>query len=385
MILIAGIFWFLLFLVVYSYFIYPILIGVWAVIHPAKRARNESYQPSVAMVLAAYNEESVIAEKIENFTALDYPQDKISLYIGSDGSSDKTNEILSACHIKNVHAMLYQERSGKAGVLNRLIQNVTADILVFSDANTIYEPGAIKKLVRHFADDKVGGVCGLLVLTSPNDNSGGKGERTYWAYENFIKRMEGAIKTVLGANGAIYALRRFLFHPLPESKMISDDFYIPLKAVEAGYDVVYDNTAKAHEKTSPTLEGEFTRKVRIGASNFNGLKEIKSLLHPGRGFVALALWSHKVIRWFVPFILLGLFFMNANLTRYAPYNFFFLVQLLFYSFAFVGHLLEKNGKSCPAVFRYPLYFVAMNAAIFVGFIKFVRGTQKAAWTRVERI
>ncbi len=384
MILVAGIFWFLLFLVVYSYFLYPVLIGMWAVLRPAQRVLDDNYTPSVAMVLSAYNEESVIAEKIENFSALDYPPDRITLYIGSDGSADKTNDILRSCQIKNVRAELYKERSGKAAVLNRLMKKVTADIVVFSDANTIYDPLAIRKLVRHFIDERIGGVCGLLVLSSPNDNTGGEGERTYWAYENFIKRMEGKIKTVLGANGAIYALRPRLFHPLPESKMISDDFFIPLKAVEAGYDVAYDNTAKAYEKTSPSLEGEFTRKVRIGASNFNGLTEIKALLHPRRGFVAFALWSHKVIRWFVPFILLFMLLCHVYLLPVYPYGPLFVLHMLFYLFALTGHVLETNNIKNPGLFRYPLYFVAMNAAMFVGFIKFLRGTQKTAWTRVER-
>lgn len=385
MILVSGTFWFLLFLILYSYFIYPILVGIWAAVRPVNRVVDENYTPSVAMVFAAYNEESVITEKIENFKALDYPPNQISLYIGSDGSSDRTNAILETYQGDNINPFLYEQRSGKAAVLNRLLKNVDADIVIFSDANTIYDSQAVKKLVRHFADERVGGVCGLLVLSNPNENTGGEGERAYWAYENFIKRMEGKIKTVLGANGAIYALRLSLFHPLPESKMISDDFFIPLKAVEAGYDVVYDNTAQAYEKTSPTLEGEFTRKVRIGASNFNGLKEIKTLLNPRQGFVAFALWSHKVIRWFVPFILIGVFLCNANLTNYSPYSLLFILQILFYIFALVGHLFEKNGKVCPVLFRYPLYFVAMNAAMFVGFIKFLFGTQKTAWTRVERV
>lgn len=379
----AFIYWFCITIIFYSFIYYPLVVRFLAKTMPKKRKRGASHLPCVSILVAAYNEESHIADKIQNYKNLNYPKDKIEILFGSDGSTDKTNEILKSQADDNIRTFFYGSRSGKAATLNRLVKNAKGKILIFSDANTVYESDAISKLVRHFQDESVGGVCGQLRLINPMSKIESEGERLYWGYENNLKKHEAEVKTVLGANGAIYALRKDLFHPLPENKVIVDDFLIPLRAVIDGYDIVYDEEAIATETVSPHLKAEFSRKTRIGAGNFNTLSEIKSLLNPSRGFVAFALWSHKIFRWFAPFFLAGAFISNLFLLDSLFYVYTFTLQIFFYLSALFGLYLDKKGKAIK-IFTYPLYFSAINLAMAIGFFKFLTGSQKPAWSRVER-
>ena len=362
---------------------YPILLFLIANLFSNKREVDTKYCPKITMLVAAYNEESNILKKIENFTHINYPKNKMELIIGSDGSNDKTNEIITDNASEQIRPILYSNRRGKAAVLNDIVQKAQGDILIFSDANTIYDKHAINKLVCYFSDKNIGGVCGRLVLLNPNSNLGGKGEQLYWNYENFLKRYEGKFKTVLGANGAIYALRKDLYQRLPEDKVIMDDFILPLKAVEQGYDVIYDAKAFAEETTSPDVKGEFQRKVRIGAANYNAIKEIKKLLNPRRGFVAFGLWSHKILRWFIPFLLIIFFVTNLFLLSHIHYIVFMCLQILFYLIALLGYFLNNSKYSLRILF-YPFYFCTINLALAIGFYKFLTQSQKPAWKRVER-
>ncbi|MDW7679829.1 MAG: glycosyltransferase family 2 protein [bacterium] len=381
--MISLIFWLSLSILFFSYVIYPIIVVVIAKLFPKTRKINENLRPTVSMIVSAYNEEKNLPEKLENFRKLNYPSDKIELVIGSDASSDKTNEMLSNLKDKNIRAFIYQNRSGKSAVLNKLVKEANGAIFIFSDANTIYHKDAIIKLVRHFGDKNIGGVCGFLKLKNPNKNIGGIGEQFYWNFENILKSCEGKIKTVIGANGAIYALRKELFHPLPEDKVVMDDFLIPLKAVEMGYDVIYEGEALAEETTSPDLKGEYYRKIRIGAANFNALVEIKNLLRPSRGFVSVSLWFHKVFRWFAPFLFVATFLSNLFFALRGSYQLLFLLQLIFYGSAIAGYFFIKKKNSLK-IFIYPYYFCAINLALAVGFYKFLTKTQKPAWGRIDR-
>jgi poly-beta-1,6-N-acetyl-D-glucosamine synthase len=380
----AAIFFWTTFLIIfYSYLGYPLIVALICYFYPFQRARNKYTNPNISVVVSAYNEEAIIATKIKNFISLDYPAQKLELLIGSDGSTDKTNQILSQYRSKRIRTFIYKNRGGKSSVLNRLVREAKGEILVFSDANTIYEKDSIRKLIQHFGDKSIGGVCGKLQLINPNDNTGGKGETLYWDYENKLKYYESKIQTVLGANGAIYALRRELYSPLPEHKVIMDDFVAPLKVVEKGYRVIYEPEAMGVETTSPDMEGEFRRKIRIGAANFNALSEIKSLLNPKKGFVAMGLWSHKIFRWFAPFLLLICFISNIFLMSVPFYRFIFLAQIALYIAALTAFLLNRRGISIK-VLGYPFYFCVVNLALAVGFFKFLTKSQKPAWHRVER-
>ncbi|MEI7907181.1 MAG: glycosyltransferase family 2 protein, partial [Bacteroidota bacterium] len=254
---------------------------------------------TISVIISAYNEESIIRQRIENLLSLDYPKEKVEILIGSDGSSDGTNAIAAEYASQNVTLIAFPDRRGKASVLNDLALKANNEILIFSDANTFYDKNVFKNFVRHFSDESIGGVCGYLQLRSSDDNSGGKGESFYWEYENRIKELEGNYHTTFGATGAIYAIRKHLFRPLPAAIAITDDFLIPMNVVAQGYRIIYDKTVYGWEDSTESSMKEFHRKIRISAGNFNCLKDIIHLLHPKYGFIAFGFFSHKIIRWFV--------------------------------------------------------------------------------------
>ncbi len=378
------IFWTSLIIILYSYFGYPALLYFLTRFYRRKRRIDDQYRPSISLIISAYNEQDTLQSKLENCYQLDYPKKRLEILIGSDGSDDQTNQILDESDQSLIKPYIYKKRSGKASVVNRLVKQAQGTILVFSDANTLYDRNALKNMVKHFADAKVGGVCGRLCLLNPNQKSSGQGESLYWKYETRIKKWEGQIKTVIGANGAIYAIRKSLYRPLSTKKILVDDFVISLKVVEAGYDVVFDDKAIAYETTSTKLKGEFKRKTRIGVSNFNSISQLKSLLNPLRGFAAFGFWSHKIIRWFIPFFFIATFISNIFILYLTLYRIVMLLQLLFYFLAIVAYVLDKMHK-CPKYLLIPYYLCAVNLGLFVGFIKFLKGNQKLTWGRVERI
>ncbi len=377
------IFWLSAFLIFHTYIGYPFVLVVLSVFSAKLRVYDENYLPTVSMIFAAYNEDSIIEEKLENCKALDYPAEKLEILIGSDGCTDRTNEIARKNINDRIQLKAFTQRRGKAAVLNDLAGAAHGDILVFSDANSMYKGDAIRRLVGFFADKKVGGVCGRLVLFSHGGKLEADGERLYWDYENYLKYLEGRIKTVIGANGAIYAIKRELFRALPTQEIITDDFVIALRVVQAGQDVIYEKDAVAWEYTSPNVRTEFKRKMRIGAANYFGIRHVLSLLNPFKGFVAFGLWSHKIIRWIVPLLLLAIFTANLFLLNQAHYRFVFVAQTIFYGIALVAWILDRLGKPIRWLV-YPYYFVMANLALLVGFFKFVMNSEKPAWTRVER-
>jgi len=378
------IFWISSMLIIYTYLLYPLMVLVWAHLWPQPVKADVGHTPYVSMVVAAYNEEDVLEAKIENCLALDYPPDRIEFLFGSDGSSDRTDEILDSCGDPRIRGLFYPDRAGKLSVLNKVVPQARGELLVFSDANSMYDPRAVRALVSHFADPDVGGVCGRLRLMPLEDNAGSKGEGLYWRYENLIKKAEGAIRSVIGANGAIYAIRRRLFRPLPTEVALADDFLIPLRVLEDARRVTYEPRAVATENTSPDMREEFVRKVRIAAANFSALPYIAPMLSPLRGFVAWALWSHKILRWLVPFLALGALGANLLILRHGPlYVGVLIVQAMIYVGAlgayFGDRLFGRAGVLLPFY-----YFAMVNVALALGFWRSVTGRQEVAWKRVPR-
>ncbi len=377
------IFWFCLGLIAFSYLIYPGLIMVLAIIFPRSTKSDPGEYPEIAMVISAYNEETVLDKKIENCLAIDYPDDKINFVFGSDGSIDRTNEILaSASH--RIQSRIYPEREGKIRVLNKLIPDIKEELLLFSDANTLYQPESVKLLVRHFSDPIVGGVCGKLNLVKPSQTPGRTGEGLYWRYENLIKQAEGKINSVISANGAIFAIRRDLFESLPEDKIVNDDFSNTLSILRQNKRVIFEPCAIAEENTSPDMMSEFNRRIRIAALNFNALPELLPFLHPKYGFTALAIFSHKIVRWLVPFLGVGMLISNILLVgQRGIYIIFLTGQGLVYLAALLGFLgdkiFNKSGLFLPLY-----YLVLMNIAQVIGFWRSLTKTQKQAWERVSR-
>jgi len=379
-------FWFCLFLIVYSYAVYPIALLLLSKIHLKTRIRNANRLPSVSFVIAAYNEQDVIENKLRNCLSMNYPKTKIEFLIGSDHSTDGTDTLVRrfARRHRRIRLFAFPLREGKAYVMNKIVPRAKGDILVFSDANTLYHADSVRRMVSHFADAGVGGVCGKLVLVNPNDNTGGQGETLYWNYENLVKRLEGRIRTVFGATGGIYAIRKRLFQPLPRSRTsINDDFLIPMRIIAKGFDVVYDDKAKAREFVSYSAQDEFRRKVRIGTGNVFTFIHILPLLHPRHGFIAFGLWSHKIIRWAVPFLMALLFLLNVGLLGMPFFRWVFGFQVLFYLCAFAGWLVDRRGKTLKPL-SICFYFVGINLALLIGYVNYFTGSIPPAWDRLER-
>jgi cellulose synthase/poly-beta-1,6-N-acetylglucosamine synthase-like glycosyltransferase len=216
-----------------------------------------------------------------------------------------------------------------------------------------------------------------------NWSVGGIGEGSYWTYENALKRMESDIRSTLGATGAVYAIRKSLFEVLPTSKPVTDDFLIAAKIARKGFDIKYEPRAKAYEKPSGSVAGEFTRKVRIGAANLHGLAEYWQMLGPRFGFVAWALWSRKIIRWAVPFLLIMALVCSLILAQESQlYRGFVIAEVIFVAAAAVGFILDRMGVKA-GFFGFPYYFLAMNSALFVGALRFLRGREPTTWKVVR--
>jgi cellulose synthase/poly-beta-1,6-N-acetylglucosamine synthase-like glycosyltransferase len=395
--------WIILFLlaaavVVYSYLIYPVLLFVmhlakavgesarFLVTREGRRAEDregfdEETLPSVSFVLAAYNEEAILESKIRNFLALDYPSAKKELLIGSDASDDRTAALARAVGDPRVRVFDYRERSGKIGVLQKLVPEATGDILVFTDANTFLEPRALRMLVRPFADDRVGAVCGELRLQAPDGTL--QSEGAYWRYETILKTLENRFGCVLGANGGNYAVRRSLFPDIPPNTII-EDFVIPLKIRGLGYRTPFEPRAIAIETNPVDPRAEFRRRSRIGAGNAQSISLIGHLLSPRHGMLAFALWSHKVLRWLVPYALVIALLANVALLDRPLFVVFFILQLLFYAAAAVGWVRQLQDRK-PGVFGIPYMFVVLNIALAVGYAKFALGKYGVQWDRTGRV
>lgn len=379
-------FWVCLFEVAYTYAIYPVVI--WLCARRFGRPKIEVTEPvqwpSVTFLMAAYNEADVIAETIRGVLNVDYPADRFEVVIGSDGSSDQTVAIATEVGGNRIRVFDYRQRRGKASVLNSSIEEITSEILVLSDANTQIDPQAVRSLLRWFGDPMVGAVCGRLVLTDPLTGSNADG--LYWKYETFLKICEARLDALLGANGAIYAIRRDLYAPIPPGTIV-DDFVIPLLAKQkTGCRILYESEAIAREETPADVSAEFHRRSRIGAGGFQSIGMLWQMLDPRRGWVAFAFLSHKLLRWFCPFFLIGLVISNLllMLSGNPLYFGFMMAQVIFYSIAAFAALIPSRHRILKPL-RLATMFTSMNAALLVGFFRWIRGSQKGVWKRTERL
>jgi cellulose synthase/poly-beta-1,6-N-acetylglucosamine synthase-like glycosyltransferase len=380
--MIQFLFWFSLGTILYTYLIYPFLIAVFALVF-GKNPTSKDMYPKVSLVVSMYNESKVIADKIANSFGLNYPKDKIEIVLGSDGSIDKTAEIVKSYNDTRIKFYDFPVRRGKISVINDLIGKSTGEIIILSDANTILENNAVKELVSWFHDTSVGCVCGKLELKAADDGHNAEFEGIYWKYESFIKEQEGKLGCLLGANGGIYAIRKELFSPLPADTII-DDFLIPIRILYAGYKVYYNASALAYEETAKTIAQESIRKVRIGAGNYQAMVYACDLLNISHGLSSFVFWSHKVLRWFVPFLLIIVLLSNLLLIRQSFYLILFLLQLIFYLCVFTGFLIDKFRVSKFKIFVGFYYFYLMNLSLLLGFFNFLRGKQTAVWIRTDR-
>ncbi len=379
--------------VAYTYFGYPIVLMAWTGLNeamagvrfvmggPDRRARRcDDRWPLLTVVIAAHDEESCIRQKVENCLALDYPAAKLEVLVGCDGCSDRTAESARSTGDARV-IVIEAPRSGKATVLSRLVPLAKGDLVLLTDANTMIDKRAAKALVRHFHDASVGAVVGRLRLY--NRVKRDYEESLYWKYETVLKYHEGKQGCVLGANGGIYAVRRLLFQPLRDTT-ITDDFVVAVRIAARGWRIPYEPEAIAFEETTEDVEQDFGRRARIGAGNWQSLALVPEALDPRTGFLCFSFVSHKLLRWLAPLFLgvaLAASFpaaVGGGLVTKA----LLAGQLAFYALALAGKLHLRGPLRRPASLAH--YFVSMNAALAVGFWRFVRGSQGAAWSRTER-
>ncbi len=346
-----------------------------------RRPNNIGELPNVSIIIAAFNEESCIEERVKNLLSLDYPNDKLNIHVGSDGSSDKTAEILKSITADNFTAHIFEENRGKMSVLNDLVAQAKDDILVMSDANTHFNCDAIHKLVRHFQKDDIGAVCGELHLIDAK--SGDNKDSLYWRYEQVLKFHESRIGALLGANGAIYAIRRNLFKPLPANTIV-DDYQIVMNVAKQKYRTTYDPEAIATEEVAPNLRAEEGRRIRIGLGNYQAFFSMGWALNPLLGWRFITYVSHKVCRWFVPHLMLIALISNCFLLEEALYQAILISQVLFYLIAFYGIKSQKSGKSVNAAIGLIAFFVSMNVALMRGFFLYFNSNVQGTWERTTR-
>ncbi len=355
---------------VYVYIGYPILLwGLQAVFRSSPP--QQPVEPSVSLLVAAYNEGAVIAEKIRNSLALDYPVDKLEIVVASDGSRDATAEIVRSFTGsaggtgREVRLLNYEQNRGKMAVLNDAVPQLRGDIVAFSDASSMLAANSVRTLVQSFHDPRVGAASGVYRLLKKDQAQLGSQEDLYWKYETFLKVQEAKLGAFTGAHGSLYAIRRALY-PFPSAATINDDFTIPMRILERGHRVAYQPAAVAYEEAHE-MEG-FSRRVRITAGNIEQLREIKSLIWPPRPFVLFCLLSHKTGRLLVPVFMLLALAANIVLRRQFPYNGLLLAQALFYGLAVLGALVSLK----PKVLRLPYYFCMINSALFAWVYQAVR-------------
>jgi cellulose synthase/poly-beta-1,6-N-acetylglucosamine synthase-like glycosyltransferase len=384
------VFWACLALIAHTYLAYPVLLFAvycaaqvrrdWAYLTGDRERRQEvlppAEQPAVSIIIPAYNEARRLPDKLANLRQIEYPPDKLELIFVSDGSTDGTNDLLKSLREPHARIVVLPVRQGKPTALNHGVRAARHDLLVLCDAATLFTPGAIGRLVRHFRDPRVGVVCGMLQFSGSGEFPHTEG--VYWKYERMLRIMEGRLGATLTASGAIYALRRECYRPLTADVLI-DDFVIPMQARKQGYRVVLDPEAVATEFAAESVRDEFSRRVRLAAGSFRALGEFLRTPLPPFTFVAFV--SHKVLRWVLPFLMIGLLLSNAWLLDDALYRAVFIGQLVFYLWAGLGFLFRDRMRRV----RFGLigyFLVSIHLAFLVGFARFLTGREKATWQRV---
>jgi cellulose synthase/poly-beta-1,6-N-acetylglucosamine synthase-like glycosyltransferase len=372
-------FWLSLAMVVYVYIGFPLLVVLIGKLRN-RQVHRQSITPTVSFVIAAYNEAQNIAERLDNVLSQEYPSDALEIIVASDGSNDATASIVASYASRGVR-LLDLPRRGKIHALNDAVTHANGEILVFSDANIIFERQTLRLLVRNFADPEVGGVTGNRIYTiDSGSDSSSRGERLYWSYDKWLKQLESLTGSIVSGDGAIHAIRRELYQPLTASA-VTDDFAISTAVIEQGRRLVFESEACAYEVAIPAAEREFWRKVRLMTRGLRGLILRKRLLNPFRyGFYALSLLSHKLLRRFVPVFLILMFFFSILAS--ADNRFYVgvvLAQTCFYGLACVGYLGRRTNIGQKKYFYIPFFYCLANIAALFSIIKLIRGDHIELW------
>jgi cellulose synthase/poly-beta-1,6-N-acetylglucosamine synthase-like glycosyltransferase len=372
----AILFWFCLLLTLYVYLGYPLLIAIIGSLFKSN-VKKGNITPGVSLIISAFNEEKIIAEKLNNTLDLNY-SGEIEVIVASDCSTDATDDIVREYSDKGIVLNRIDKRQGKTLALNQTLPKATGEIIVFSDANAMYEPDAIEKLVRNFNDQAVGCVSGESRYVTSVFRGVIEQEKRYWQYERFLKIRESRLGSLVGADGAIFAVRRELCTPMIKEDI--NDFIIPLRIVAKGWRAVYEKDAIAYEHTVSTAQKGFRQKARIVNRSCNGFFKVKELLNPFKyGFFAVQLVSHKVLRWLSPFFMILMFLSNLLLLSHgAVYQLVFVPHFLFYFAALLG-LLTRSRAKWAKLFYACYYFFLMNLASLIGVLKYLFGKVETTW------
>ena len=363
-----------------TYLIYPAALILVGANKKAPPIKNSSY--SVGVIIAAYNEENVIAKKIQTILDSDYPLEKINIYVGSDASTDKTNELIASFqeNHSNVHLKIFPGRSGKAYIINDLTKECPDDVFILTDANVFFTKDTISNLVRHFSNSKTKQVCANIIKTSDKNVQIQGLEKKYLWFENTIKLKESNTwGFVIGAEGGCYAIRRESYTPVPKN-FFMDDFFITMSVIKNKGEVLFDDEAIVYEDLPIESAEEFKRKIRISIGNYQNLAAFKSLLWPMWEPIAFAFISHKILRWLTPFFLLGLFIASVLLVFF---NDFFVYVSLLQALLFLTPLAIPFVKKIKPIL-FVAHFYNMNLALLIGFFTYLKGVKSSVWQPTPR-
>jgi len=383
MMIVEIIFWLSTFLLLYSYVLYPLLLRLLAI---GKKQNVEVYDerdplPDIAILLAVHNEQQVIDRKITSTFNTAYPLEKITFFIGSDASTDNTNNIIQALQVQypNLKFKEYENRVGKASIINQLVQEADAQILIMTDANVEFERDTLFHLVKHFKNDSIAQVGANITSQKFKKEGISLPEKTYMKYEKNIKYLEGIIwGTMVGAFGGCYAMRKELHTQVPD-KFLMEDFYISMRLLENGKKAIQELDAICYEDVSDLMLEEFRRKSRISAGNFQNLFVFKRILWPPFSGLAFSFMSHKVLRWLGPFWIMFAFFSSLYLmNQHFIYEYMLYMQISLMSLSIADFIL-KHLNIHLKILRFVAHFYFMNLALLVGFMKFLKGVETGVW------
>lgn len=376
-------FWSSLAILLYTYVGYPVAISLWARWRP-RPTRQGEITPKVTVLVAAYNEEDCIAAKIENTLALDYPPERLDLLIITDGSSDRTPEIVASHADARVRLLHQAERQGKSAALRRAWPHVRGEAVLFSDANCALPATALRAMVRHLADPQVGGVSGAKRFGHAT-GAVGRGEGLYWRYEAWLKRCDGAVGSVMGAPGEVWLARRQAYRP-PEPDVLLDDFVSSLRMVAAGWRVAYEPHAVACEQPSSSLQAEWRRRVRNAAGGWQAILRLREMWRV-RPLLVWQYVSHRVFRWTAaPLAQVLLLAANLGLLSRPAYLAFAIGQGMLYALTAAGWLLAERGRRAGLFSRVAIqvfYLTMLHAASLIGGIRYLRGRQSVLWRKTR--
>lgn len=383
MLMLASIFFCLCLLgILHTYLFYPLwMVNKEIAEHPA--VKEPEVWPEIAIVMAAYNEEQVIATKLHSISNGEYPIEKIKLYIGSDASTDATDVLIENFRKQcpSLYFKRFEARTGKTSIVNQLVGVVKEPILILTDANVIFDTKVLKQLVSGLSQDGVGIIGAHIIKKSVNEQGIAKQEKAYMQIENRVKLAESNCwQLVIGVEGGCYGIKREAFTAVPPHFKV-DDFHITMAALQKGYKVLFNDQAICFEDVPVSQKVEFKRKVRISTGNFQNLKHFSSLLWPLHKPLGFAFFSHKVLRWLTPFLLLGCllssFYLALCTLIFVPVV---LVQLLFILIALLDYMFDLNSR----LLKYISHFYVMNLALLMGFFSYLKGVDSGAWEPTKR-